>query len=219
MFTILAGIAAEAVKLNPNYHVCLGGGTKIPIHRNIDYFSECVNEIRNRDINVPIWIEMVPPDSDDDISKLIGFGATSFGFNIEFWDDSIRKKICPLKSNITKKRYLEAMKTALKLLGPNRVGSCLIIGLEPIENSIEGAISLASIGVQPCIIPFKPWDKSQYEKCPSCNSENLIKVSQVAVASMIENGINPDKNEGCLFCEGCTIDHDIYKMEIKRIGG
>ncbi len=203
---------AEAVKENREYHVCLGGGTRLPPSRNIEYFAECLVEIRRRDSNVPIWIEMAPPESGDGISMLVDLGATSFGFNIEIWDDALRKKICPGKSQIPKKRYLEIMEKALNILGPNRVGSCLLVGLEPIETSIEGAIELTSIGVQPCMLPFKPWDKSSYKNCSPCDPASLIEVSKAAVNAMMENNIVPQENEGCLLCEGCTVDHDIYSL-------
>ncbi len=127
-------IVAEAVKENREYHVCLGGGTRLPLNRNVEYFSECAAEIRKRDSNVPVWVELMPIEADDEISRLVESGVTSFGFNIEIWDDALRKEICPGKSQISKNQYLEAMKKALKILGPNRVGSCLIIGLESIES-------------------------------------------------------------------------------------
>jgi len=205
----------EAVKENPEYHVCLGGGTRSPLNSNVEYFSKCVVEIRKRNPNVPLWIEMVPPESDDDISKLIKLGATSFGFNIEIWDDVLRKEICPGKSTTSKDTYLDAMKKALSILGPNRIGSCLLVGLEPLESSIKGATALASIGVQPCMLPFKPWDKSSYNNYSPCDTGDLIKVSEAAVKAMIENDIVPEENQGCLLCEGCTIDHDIYELQIQ----
>jgi len=205
---------AEAVKENPKYHVCLGGGTRLPLNRNVDYFSECITEIRKRNPDVPIWIEMVPPESDDDIARLIELGATSFGFNIEIWDDELRNAICKGKSKIPKSRYLKAMEKVLNILGPNRVGCCLIVGLEPIESSIKGATQLASIGVQPCMLPFKPWDNSIFSNRTHCNPDDLIKASMAAAKGMIENGISPEKNGGCLLCESCTIDHDIYKLMI-----
>jgi len=202
----------QAVSENHKYHVCLGGGTRLPLNLNVEYFSKCLYEIRERNTKVPVWVEMVPPESDNGILRLVQSGATSFGFNIEIWDDMLRKKICLGKSQIPKSRYLSAMKKVLGLLGPNRVGSCLLVGLEPIESSIEGVIALGSIGIQPCILPFKPWDKSLYSNRPLCDANDLIEVSKAAVNAMIKNGVSAERNEGCLLCEGCTIDHDIYDL-------
>jgi hypothetical protein len=202
----------EAVKENCDYHVCLGGGTRLPLTRNTSYFSDCLTEIRQRNVDVPVWIETVPPETDEDILRLVRLGATSFGFNIEIWDDALRKEICPGKSQTSKGRYLEAMKTASNILGPNRVGSCLLIGLEPLKSSIMGATQMAAEGIQPCILPFKPWDKSLYGNRRPCDPDDLIKASSAAVQAMIENGVAAEMNEGCLRCEGCTIDHDIYSI-------
>jgi len=85
---------AEAVKENPTYHVCLGGGTRLPLNRNVEYFFECAAEIRKRNSKVPIWVEMIPPESNESISKLADRGVTSFGFNIEIWDEKLREEIC-----------------------------------------------------------------------------------------------------------------------------
>ena len=204
---------AEAVSQNPQYQVCLGGGTRLPHSRNVQYFADCLTEIRKRVPGVPVWVEIVPPESDDDISRLVDAGATSFGFNIEIWDDNLRKQVCPGKSQIPKGRYLAAMRKVLTLLGPNRVGSCLLVGIQPVEDVITGAIELASMGVQPCVLPFKPWDKSEYEDHPPCTPNDLVLVSKAAVEVMKKNRIRPDENQGCLHCESCTIDHDIYELE------
>lgn len=210
---------SQAIEENPNYHICLGGGTRLPNSSNMDFFYKCLTEIRKINSKVPIWLEMTPPESDDDISRLVDLGATSFGFNIEIWDEDLRKEICPGKSNISKGHYIMAMKKVLEILGKNRVGSCLIVGLEPIKNSIDGATELAAIGVQPCLIPFKPYDKSLFKTKPPCNPDDLIKVSEAAVKAMIKNGISPEKNEGCFHCESCTIDHDIYKLYVSEKRG
>lgn len=214
----IADTVEEAFKENKDYHVCLGGGTRLPLEKNVEYFSQCAREIRKRNSNAPIWIEMVPPKTDEGIYDLIDSGATSFGFNIEIWDDKLRKEICPGKSQVSKERYLDAMKTVSDRLGPNRVGCCLLVGLEPINSSIEGARVLPSIGAQPCMLTFKPWDKSMFYDYPPTDPKYLIEVSYATANAMRENNISPESNEGCLQCEGCTLDHDIYNL-LRNNGG
>ncbi len=211
-----AEVVKIALKDNPSYQVCLGGGTRLPRKRDIEYFSACAREIRKVSSDVPIWVEMTPPESEKSIAEMVKAGVTSFGFNIEIWDDKLRKEICPGKSSISKVCYLDAIKSVTKILGPNRVGCCLLVGLEPEASSIEGALALTSIGAQPCMLAFKPWDRSVFKDKPSCDPESLIRVSQAAVEGMIKNNIVPTKNQGCLLCEGCTIDHDIYDLKIQE---
>jgi len=213
----ISEITEVALKENKNYHVCLGGGTRIPLSRNTDYFLKCLVEIRKRVGEIPIFIEMVPPESNEEILKLVNAGATSFGFNIEIWDDKLREEICPGKAFISKQRYLEAMGYALKLLGSNKVGCCLIVGLEPSESTIEGARTLASRGIQPCMLPFKPWNRSLFRNRDVCDPKVVLHVGEKVAQFMNEFGIDPTQNHGCLNCEACTIEHNI--LELIKNGG
>lgn len=200
------GIIKEHI---PDAQICLGGGTYLPISSNVRYFAECIAEIRKRDNQIPIWIEMVPP-SKDDIKMLIDLGATAFGFNLELWDDQKRQQYCPGKSSISKQHYLKALEYTAQLL-PNHVGSCLLVGLDAKENIKEGIECLVSIGVHPCLLPFKPFDGSKLEKHHSCNPQEIIELSHYAVEQMHSNNLELFKNQGCLLCECCTIMHDIWR--------
>ena len=212
-------VVKAAYTENSKYQVCLGGGTRLPLKRDTEYFLECLKEIRSVASDIPVFIEMVPPENNKDISDLVEAGATSFGFNIEIWDDELRNNICPGKIEISKDRYLEAMEYAIELLGPNRVGSCLLVGLEPHENSIEGAKELASRRIQPCMLIFKPWDKSVFAKKDRCNPKTAIEVGKSVAKLMLRHNIDPSKNHGCLNCEACTIEHDILELYKRGDGG
>jgi hypothetical protein len=207
---------ASAVGENPNYLVCLGGGARLPLHRNIPYFAECAREIRQRGIGAPIWVEMVPPEHKEDIQILVEAGVTSFGFNIEIWDDRLRADMCPGKGVIPKVIYFSAMAEAARLLGRNRVGSCVLVGLEPLDSTVRGVEALASAGVQPCVLPFKPWDGSRYATMRSCEPSQLMEASYAAAEAMMACGLSPQMNEGCLRCEACTIDHDLYAVALSE---
>ena len=200
------GIIKEHIS---NAQICLGGGTYLPISSNVRYFAECIEEIRKRDEHIPIWIEMVPP-SKDDLKLLIDLGATAFGFNLELWDDEKRKRYCPGKSSISKRHYLKTLEYAAQLL-PDRIGSCLIVGLDSQKNIKEGIDCLVNIGVHPCLLPFKPFDGSQLEKSSPCNPQEIIELSNYAIEQMYINGLNLFNNQGCLLCECCTVMHDLWK--------
>ena len=188
--------------------ICLDGGTYLPISNNVNYFIECVKQIRKRNESIPIWIEIVPP-SQEDVLRLIDVGATSFGFNIEIWDDKKRKEMCPGKSEISMYHYLDILQFAAKQL-PDKIGSCLIVGLDKPNNVREGVRALIDIGVHPCILPFKPFDGSRLEKAAPCNPVEYIELSDYAVNQMQKNGLNLLANEGCLLCECCTVMHDMW---------
>lgn len=211
-------VVYAAYRENPNYQVCLGGGTRISEDKGALYFRACLKEIRKRVTDIPVWIEMVPPDFNKYVQLLIDAGATSFGFNIEIWNDDLRKKICPGKYEVSKERYFEVFDYVLKTLGPNKVGSVLIVGLEDLDSTIEGAKELAKTGVQPCLLPFKPWSGSEFATKPPADPIDFIEASRRSAEFMIKYGIDPRQNQGCLNCESCTLDHDyFYILKNKQI--
>ena len=201
----------QAYKENPDYQICLGGGSPLTPGKGTEYFLRCIKEIRKRVKNVPIWVEMVPPAENRYIQKMIDAGANSFGFNIEVWNDNLRKKICPGKFEVSKERYLEAFRFVTKRLGKNKVGTVLIAGLEPKKSTENGARIMSKMGVRVCILPFKPWNGSTYEKRDPCNPKDVLWLSKRIAKLMKSNKINPKKNYGCLNCSSCTVDEDLLK--------
>jgi len=204
-----AGIIKNHIR---NAQICLGGGTYLPIGDNVSFFIDCVKEIRKRDRDIPIWIEMVPPEKDD-VLRLIDAGATAFGFNIEVWDDDARKEICPGKSEISKKHYLDMLSFTARML-PDKVGSVLIAGLDKPESVAAGIDALADIGVHPCILSFKRWDGAKLEKRGPAAAHEFIELSNRAVGQMRKAGLNLLKNQGCLLCECCTVMHDLWRKTL-----
>lgn len=202
----------QAYLENKNYQVCLGGGTPITPEKGTKYFLECIKEIRERVEKIPIWVEMTPPDENRYIQNMINAGASSFGFNIEIWDDKLREEICLGKSEISKERYLEVFDFVTNKLGKNRIGTVLITGLEPFESTLEGIKIMSEKGVRVCIVPFKPWDDSEYANKETCNPEDLIQLCKKAAKVMKANDINPKKYHGCLNCSSCTIEDDFLGL-------
>lgn len=192
-----------------NVQICLGGGTYIPLEENVEYFSSIIRCIREKNIKNPIWVEMIPPKLED-INRLINDGATSFGFNIEIWNDDIRREICPGKSKTSKDYYFEACRFVLNKLGPNSVGSCLIVGLDSYD-SIKKAIDiLVSEGIEPCILPYKSYNKTDLGEFVVRQSykHDFYRLSEYVSQAAKSNGIIFDQNQGCLKCSCCTIMHD-----------
>jgi len=208
----LGEVADMALRSNPRYQICLGGGTYLPVRKNVEYFADAIKNIRRHNKTVPIWVEMVPP-SLPEIKELVEVGATSFGFNIEVWDDELRKEVCPGKSEVSKRHYMDALLYAKSLCGANKVGSCLIAGLESAESAKEGADFLADNGIHPCILPFRPYDNSAYEKRAPCDPALFWELTEHAARAMIRNNLAPSKNEGCMRCDCCSPMAEVYGIQ------
>lgn len=192
------------------YHVCLGGGTYLPLPRSTENFLNIISKIREKSKDIPVWVEMVPPTKEE-IKRLVECGATSFGFNIEIYDEKLRRETCPGKSAISIDQYIERGKYANELLGGNKVGSTLICGIAPIETINAGIEDLTKNGIHPCILAFRPSENSEFETKEECDTESFYECSKYASEKMLEEGLDIFKNEGCLLCEYCTIMHDLTR--------
>lgn len=201
----------------PNdYHFCLGGGTYLPLSENVDFFCKiitCIRKYRSKESGAnPIWIEMIPP-SKEEIQKLIAVGATSFGFNIEVFDDKLRHHFCPGKSKVASiGQYIEAFDIVNNSLGPNKTGSCIIVGLDNQAKLKNGIDTLVHHHVFPCVIPLKLFDGADMnlsEDVLSLLERDFISLSRYAADKVKENGIDVRQNEGCMRCPCCTIIHDL----------
>lgn len=205
----------EFAKDERKYHVCLGGGTYLPLTKSTENFLNIISKIREKSKDIPIWVEMIPPTKEE-IKKLVEAGATSFGFNIEIYDEKLRKEICPGKSAISIEKYIERGKFANKLLGENKVGSTLICGIAPIETIKKGIKDLTANKIHPCILAFRPSENSEFENLEECDTKSFYDCSKYAAQKMIEEGLDIFKNEGCLLCEYCTIIHDLTREILRR---
>ncbi len=210
---VCVALSKVLLKMPDDIQICLGGGTYIPFEYNVEYFSKIIKCIRKYNTKIPIWVEIIPPEIDD-IERLINDGATSFGFNLEIWDEEIRSKICPGKSQVSKEHYIKACKYVLKKLGPNSVGSCIIVGLDSYE-SIKTAIDSFIIeGIQPCILPYKVYNRTDLGdyKIPYSYKYDFYRLSEYASNEAKKNGMIFNKYQGCLKCSCCTIMHDLQDL-------
>jgi hypothetical protein len=208
----VAETVIRACEENSQYQVALGGGYTNDEQTYFEYFLQCVQKIREQNRLIPIWVEMIPPTTQQ-IEQLINAGTTSFGFNIEIWNDDIRKEICPGKFTLrTKTQYIERMKFALSLLGKDKVGSVLIAGLESKEDTKKGINTLTDIGVYPCILPFKPWNDAFLKDKEHCTSKLFYELSEYTALKVAKKRLNLQSNQGCLLCDCCTLIHDINKL-------
>lgn len=206
----IAETALATFKENRDYQVCLGGGARMTSGYGAEFFLKVIKLIRAKNKIMPIWIEMVPAP-DKYLDELIRAGASAFGFNLEIWDDELRKEICPGKSEVPKKRYFEAWDFVQKNLGKNRVNTAIIVGLESYKSTLEGIHKISEQGVRLTLLPFKPWDNSQYANRQPANPDDLFRLAYELAKNMIKYKIDSSQNYGCANCTSCTIEDDIIK--------
>jgi radical SAM protein (TIGR04043 family) len=197
----------NAMNDNPDLNLHLtGGNTQTPDKGLLNYL-EYIKGIREVS-DIPISVELAPPDANNYLDKLAEVGCNSVIINCEIWDDYKRKEICPGKSQISKKRYFESWKYALDLFGENQVASVLIAGIEPRESTMNGAKELIKNGIIPIIMPFRPIDGCVLENHSTIPPSDILYISKYVAHLMKKNGLNPKLQPGCTSCGACSVETD-----------
>lgn len=203
---LIKNVVSVATRENHNYSVWLSEGTRSTPDRGAVYLSKIVREIRKSNKEIPISVELAPPERNEFIDTLIDSGATSVIMNLELYDDSLRKKFCPCKSKIPSERYLSAWSYSLDILGEGAVGSVLIAGLEEGESTVRCAEMMISKGVIPTVVPFRPYDNCGLRSLPTTSPDMFLRVSEKIGKMLRESGLCKKMQRGCISCGGCSLE-------------
>lgn len=97
------------------------------------------------------------------IKHLKEIGINGLSVNMELNSKEYLEMFCPEKAMIGQKKYLSFIETAIKVFGKNKVRSLLIVGLEPLEETLKGVEKLAKIGCVPVLSPLFPYGEATGE--------------------------------------------------------
>ncbi len=148
-------------------HILISGGT--PMNRQEDFnyllnvykfFGEKYGDF------YPIDVMLVPRGINPNMStkedymaflKLLkSFKITGIYANLELYNDEYRRRLIPGKDIVGKKKYIEFIECAVSIFGEGNVKSCVIVGLEPLEDTLRGVELIASTGCMPVLSPYEP---------------------------------------------------------------
>ncbi len=96
------------------------------------------------------------------LKHLKSIGIDGLSINMELNSIDNLKKYCPEKANIGQENYLKFIELAVKIFGKNKVRSLLIVGLEPLEETLKGVEKLAKIGCNPVLSPLFPYGEANF---------------------------------------------------------
>lgn len=196
-----------------NFH--LTGGNTFDPDRGALAYIKFVETLRKKRKDALVAVEIPPPEKHvqkDVFLKLKAVGVDSITINMEFWDDDVRRKLMPIKGNISKVEYVSAYRTALEIFGINKVTCGFIVGVEDIENTYQGINYLTDLGVVTEVYPFKPNSGSLMVNHPLTNVEDILKVSLFADDVMKKKGIEPNLCSGCVRCGACGLTQELVKI-------
>ena len=111
----------------------------------------------------------------------------------------------PGKSKISRERYLEALAHAVKLFGVHQVSSQVLIGLEPIESTLEGMAALADVGAIPLPTVFRPLNNTSLVQHPTPKVDDVMRVFSSNLELLHTRGLLAEKTRaGCALCGACS---------------
>ncbi|MFA6730601.1 MAG: radical SAM protein [Eubacteriales bacterium] len=208
----LAESIEKLLKKTPGFTLNFSGGTYFSPDNMARYWISLVTKIRAFS-DTPIAIELAPPSDLSLIDDLKNAGLNAIIMNLEIADESLRAKVCPGKSAITRPQYYKAFERAVELFGWGQVSSVLIAGIQPKEDIIRECEIMAKLGVFPTIMPFRPVDTCGLAESPACSPEDLIYMSEILGGLLREYDLAPRRQEGCTKCGGCSIENDCFETK------
>jgi uncharacterized Fe-S cluster-containing MiaB family protein/biotin synthase-related radical SAM superfamily protein len=203
---LVAHAALRAREFNPSYELSLSGGTPCTPDHGASYFAS-ICALITQQAQVPISVELIPPEDNADIERLRESGATAIIMNLEVWDETLRSVFCPGKARVPVDRYMNAITHAITVFGRGRVASVLIAGIQSRLDVVQAAKALIGIGAIPTVIPFKPFDACRMRRFPCAHPEDLIAIYEELSTALIEAKLSPDMQPGCTRCGGCSLEN------------
>lgn len=141
--------------VQPAHHVLVSGG--VPFARDEQRLRDSYVALLEAFPDLDIDIMMVPANDLLDVGELARLGVNELSINIELFDESVARRLMPLKFKQGRDFYLRFIaEAATHFDRAGRVRSMLVAGLEPMESTLDGVRAIAERGGSPVLSPFRP---------------------------------------------------------------
>jgi len=139
----------------PVRHVLISGGT--PPRPDVPALMELCAALTEA-LPLPVDVMYTPRDSADGIvARLAEAGVHGLSINLELFGEAATRRIAPQKAAIGRAVFGRHIEDAVaRFPGADRVRSLIIVGLEPLEDTLAGVRWLCERGCQPVLSPFRP---------------------------------------------------------------
>ncbi|MFG3288979.1 MSMEG_0568 family radical SAM protein [Streptomyces sp. NPDC048179] len=205
----LAEVAEAAVRLDGVRQMVMTTGTTTGPDRGARNLVRSVRAVLRAVPGLPVQVQCEPPADLAWIRALHDAGATAIGIHVESLDDAVRRRWMPGKSTVPLAEYEAAWDEAVRVFGPNRVSTYLLVGLgESPDELIAGAGELIRRGVYPFVVPFRPMGGTlaAREGIRAPSAELLRYVTEGVAARLRAAGMRgADQRAGCAACGACSV--------------
>lgn len=182
-------------------HILISGG--VGPDSNWDYYPEFASAIRSA-TTMPLYMMMEPPPAPEWVDHIHAAGVDEIGINMEIFDAELAKRMMPGKGSILRSKYFHTLERAVSLWGEKgAVRSIMLVGLEPLGNTLSGIEALASRGVMPILSPFRPVPGTGLSHIPVPSPEDMRRVWEEGQAICERYGVT--LGPLCVACQNNTI--------------
>ncbi|MDR2252521.1 MAG: radical SAM protein [Bifidobacteriaceae bacterium] len=179
---------ALADQAQPARHVLISGGTPKP--KDVGFHRELFRRVLAHLPGVDVDIMMVPLRGVFDLGELEAGGVHELSINLEVYSRERAKQVARHKFNQGLGLYLGFIDRAVARLGPGRVRSMLMVGLEPVEDTLAGVEELARRGATPVLSPFRPDPATPLRDVPPPTFAELAEVYSRAMEIARRHGVS-----------------------------
>lgn len=158
-----------ALKQTKSRHLTISSGSvwEQDLEKITEMYDYFVKKYKDYDIDIMMTPRGFTSYTDSSqyegyIKHLKEIGTHGLAINMELNNEDYLKKFCPEKYAIGQKNYLKFLETSVKVFGKDRVRSLLIVGIEPLEETLKGVEKLAKIGVNPTLSPLFPYGEANF---------------------------------------------------------
>ena len=205
----LAEVAEAAVRLDGVKQMVMTTGTTAGPDRGARNLVRSVRAVLEAVPGLPIQVQCEPPGDLVWIRELYDAGATAIGIHVESLDDEVRGRWLPGKSTVPMAEYEAAWDEAVRVFGPNRVSTYLLVGLgEDPDELVAGAGELIDRGVYPFVVPYRPMGGTLAARdgIAAPSAELLRYVTEGVAAKLRAAGMSgADQRAGCAACGACSV--------------
>ncbi|HVY44798.1 MAG TPA: radical SAM protein [Minicystis sp.] len=197
-------VAKVALAENPAAEISFGGGTRLTEDKSARHKAAAIAAFK-KEVAMHTCVEMAAPDTDDWLDRLKDAGLDAILMNLELWNEDARRAIMPGKSAISRERYLAALRHAAKIFGPSQASSQIIVGLEPLDDTLRAVRAVADAGAIPMPVVFRPLPATALEHHPVPPVEDVVRVFVAAADVVREAGLDGHgAKSGCALCGACS---------------
>jgi len=185
----------------PAQHVLISGGT--PHDRDIPFLRSVYDTVLARFPETEIDIMMVPIEGLLDLPRLDELGVHQLSINIELFGSDLARRLMRQKFGRGLDWYLDFLERGAEVLGPGRIRSMLLVGLEPLEDTLRGVEAIVDRGCVPVLSPFRPSPGTPLEDYPPPTADEMKRAYLEAAALAADAGI--DLGPDCPPCSHNTL--------------